>query len=418
MKFSKKNTAFVLTIIGIAIFIGLASAMLANSLKIITDYYEHSLYKSFTEHKWLIFVLPLVGLSTINMLRHYLFKNNQNRGIKEVLDSLKRSDTNLPAYKIPSHFFNGFLTVIFGGSTGIEVSTVVASATLGSLSNRKTTLLRNYKTELICAGVAAGITALFSSPLGGILFAYEVFSKKVTKVYVLTIAVAVCTAYCVNALLMPEPLFTFEVNNWHLHAIPYFIILGILAGLNSVYLTKSVLFLKKLFASVHSEVVRVLVGSIAISLLIFFLPQLYGDGYIAINNLTGNAPAFGFSFLLICVFILLAKPIITSVSLAIGGDGGVFAPSLFLGAFLGWFTAFVLQHYFNADIIPINFLVIGMAAVLSASIHAPFTAVFLVCGLSGNYHLFIPLLIACVVSKITAKLILPYNVYNYVAVKN
>jgi len=415
---SKNNLTFILTLLAVSVFIGIASALLANTLKKITDHYEHSLYASFMNHTWLIFLLPLLGLSTINMLRYYLFKNNQNKGIKEVLESLKKPGKKLPAYKIPSHYFNGFLTVIFGGSTGIEVSTVVATATVGSLVSKKTKSLRDYKTELICAGVAAGITALFNSPFGGILFAYEVFSKKVNKVYILAIAVAVCAASLINILIAGEPLFTFEVNNWHLHAIPYFILLGILAGLNAVYLTKSVLFLKKLFASVKNEVIRVLAGSVLISLLIFFLPALYGDGYLGINNLIHNTSIFDAKFLFTCILVLLAKPIITSVTLSVGGDGGVFAPSLFLGAFLGWITAFVLQQYFHADIIPLNFLVVGMAAVLSASIHAPFTSVFLVCGLSGNYHLFIPLLIACFVSKITAKLILPYNVYNYAAAKN
>jgi len=87
----------------------------------------------------------------------------------------------LPLYKIPSHFVNGLLTVIFGGSTGIEVSTVVATATIGSGSQQKDKALKSYKSELICAGITAGITALFCSPLAGILFSIEVISKKPLK---------------------------------------------------------------------------------------------------------------------------------------------------------------------------------------------------------------------------------------------
>ena len=87
---------------------------------------------------------------------------------------MSTANKNLPLYKIPSHFINGFLTVILGGSTGIEVSTVVASATIGSVTQRNENLFKLYKTEFICAGVAAGITALFSSPIAGILFAMEV----------------------------------------------------------------------------------------------------------------------------------------------------------------------------------------------------------------------------------------------------
>jgi CIC family chloride channel protein len=104
---------------------------------------------------------------------------------------------------------------------------------------------------------------------------------------------------------------------------------------------------------------------------------------------------------------------VTSATLASGGDGGVFAPSLFMGAFLGLLLALFLNTYFNAHVIPINFIIMGMAAVLSASIHAPFTALFLVCGLTNDYTLFIPILLVALISKYTAKMIYPFTVYSY-----
>jgi CIC family chloride channel protein len=119
------------------------------------------------------------------------------------------------------------------------------------------------------------------------------------------------------------------------------------------------------------------------------------------------------SLVLTFIGILVLKPIVTSVTLASGGDGGVFAPSLFIGAFLGLLVALVLNTYFNANVIPINFMIIGMAAVLSASIHAPFTSIFLVCGLTNDYTLFLPILVVCLISKYTAKMIYPFTVYSY-----
>jgi CIC family chloride channel protein len=104
---------------------------------------------------------------------------------------------------------------------------------------------------------------------------------------------------------------------------------------------------------------------------------------------------------------------VTSATLVSGGDGGVFAPSLFIGAFLGLFVALILNTYFNANVIAVNFIIIGMAAVLSASIHAPFTAIFLVCGLTNDYTLFLPILAVCLISKHTAKTIYPFTVYTY-----
>jgi CIC family chloride channel protein len=111
--------------------------------------------------------------------------------------------------------------------------------------------------------------------------------------------------------------------------------------------------------------------------------------------------------------IIILKPIVTSATLFSGGDGGVFAPSLFIGAFLGLTVALLFNTFFNANVIPLNFMVIGMAAMLSASIHAPFTALFLICGLINDYTLFLPILFVCMISKYTAQALYPYSVYSY-----
>jgi CIC family chloride channel protein len=148
---------------------------------------------------------------------------------------------------------------------------------------------------------------------------------------------------------------------------------------------------------------------------LFIFPQLYGEGYHAIKTLFAGSNDIPLSFSLAFTFIgiIFLKPIVTSITLASGGDGGVFAPSLFIGAFLGLLVALILNTYLNANVIPVNFMIIGMAAVLSASIHAPFTAIFLVCGLTNDYTLFIPILVVCLISKYTAKLIYPFTVYSY-----
>ena len=139
---------------------------------------------------------------------------------------------------------------------------------------------------------------------------------------------------------------------------------------------------------------------------------MYGEGYHAIKShfwqFKSTIP-LTLTLALTFIGILLLKPIVTSITLASGGDGGVFAPSLFIGAFLGLLLASVLNTFFHVNVIPVNFMIIGMAAVLSASIHAPFTAIFLVCGLTNDYTLFLPILVVCLISKYTAKMIYPYH---------
>lgn len=402
-------------LIVVSVLIGFLASFLGVILKNTTEYYEEIFFHKATVNPIFFLVFPVFGLSIIYFLREYLFKKKENKGIKEVFESTNSNLKNLPSYKIPSHFINGLLTVVFGGSTGIEVSTVVATATIGSVAQRKQNVFRQYKTELICAGIAAGITALFSSPIAGILFSLEVISKKVTRAFLLTNIIAVSISYALLYLLNEEPLFVVNVTTWHLKAIPYFMLLGILAGVNSVYLTRSVLLFKSQFSKIKKPHYKIILGSLILSSSFFILPQLYGEGYHAIKTifLHPNETALTLSLGLTFIGILLLKPIVSSATLASGGDGGVFAPSLFIGAFLGLLLALLLNKYCNAHVIPINFMIIGMAAVLSASIHAPFTALFLVCGLTNDYTLFLPILMVCLISKYTAKILYPFTVYSF-----
>lgn len=401
-----------------SLVIGFLAAFLAVTLKHMTDHYEEVLFAQSQRNWFYIILFPLFGLSLIYILRKFLFKRKENKGIKEVFES-SATGKRLPAYKIPSHFINGLITVSFGGSTGIEVSTVVASAAVGSLAQEKDKFFKKYKTELVCAGVTAGITALFCTPFAGLLFAYEVISKKVSKIFLLTNILAAAIAYSFILLIDEKSLFPLSIEKWQVSAAPWFVLLGVMCGLNGVYLTKCVIFFKKQSQKITSHYQRILIGSAIISTLIFILPQLYGDGYHAIRESIHTAGTLVLNIKTLMVFlgILLLKPIITSVTLSAGGDGGVFAPSLFLGAFIGLFTALLFNTVFDAGVIPINFMVVGMAAMLSAGIHAPFTALFLICGLVGDYSLFIPLLIVSLISKYTAKAIYPYTVYSLSAKK-
>ena len=413
----KKNYQFIKVkkLIIVSILIGFLSAFLGIVLKNATEYYEAIFFHRATLNPVFFIVFPIFGLSIIFFLREYLFKKKENKGIKEIFESVNSKTKNLPSYKITSHFINGLLTVVSGGSTGIEVSTVVATATIGAVAQRKQNVFRQYKTELICAGVSAGITVLFSSPIAGILFSLEVISKKATRAFILTNIIAVSVASALVYLLHEKPLFSVNVTTWHLEATPYFILLGVLAAMHSVYLTRAVLFFKSQFSKIAEPHFKIILGSLILCGSFILFPQLYGEGYHSMKALllNPNDTILTLSLALTFIGIIILKPIVTSATLASGGDGGVFAPSLFIGAFLGLLLSLLLNKYLDANVIPINFMIIGMAAVLSSSIHAPFTAIFLVCGLTNDYTLFLPILVVCLISKYTAKIIYPFTVYTY-----
>jgi CIC family chloride channel protein len=398
-----------------SIGIGVVCTLLGDSLKLLTENYEARFYALANHYWFLFFFFPAIGLFTIHILRQYLFRKKENRGIVEIYDSLKTRHNELPAYKIPSHYINGLITVVCGGSSGIEVSTVVASASIGSVTQSKANIHTVYRKELICAGVAAAVTVLFGSPVAGALFAFEVILKRLSRNSMASISISVFTVWLLSYLFNARPLFFIKVEQWHYYALPYFMLLGVFAGFNSAYLTRCVLFIKAKFLLINNCVAKIFLGSLIISMSLFIFPQLYGDGYHAIEQLFQNEYGLNvsYTFVLMLIGILVLKPIVTATTLASGGDGGVFAPSLFIGAFLGLFVALILNSIFHANVVPVNFMVVGMAAVLSASLHAPFTAIFLACGLVGDYSLIIPVATACLVSKATAKMILPYTVYSY-----
>jgi chloride channel protein, CIC family len=412
---SKKSTLFTFQLILAAVLIGLLASLSAILLKRITEHAESTLFLKTEENSSFLILFPFLGLSLIYFLRYYLFHKKENKGIREIFESTATKSKTLPAYKIPSHLINGLITVAFGGSTGIEVSTVVAAAAIGSIPPQKETIFRKYKTELICAGITAGITALFGSPFAGILFAFEVISRKAGRVFLLTNLVAVAVSMGAIYLFNEHPLFAIHLTTWHYSAIPWFILLGVLCGLHAVYLTKCVILIKSAFGKINKHFYKIIVGSALLTVALFILPQLYGDGYHALRPFLLHPEQIRFTIPLMLTFtgILILKPIITSVTLASGGDGGVFAPGLFTGAFLGLLLAMLINNFFNADVIPVNFAVIGMAAMLSGSIHAPFTALFIACGVVDDYKLFFPILVVCLIAKYTSKFVFPFTVYTF-----
>lgn len=394
--------------------LGFVAAIFALLFKELVENYEHLLLNRAFNSKWLFFILPLVGLLVIYYLRLYVFKNRKNKGISEVLEAIEFKK-KLPSFKIPSHFFNGFLTVVFGGTTGIEVSTVVSTATMGELASKKDPIFKKYKKEFMGAAIAAGVTILFCSPLAGFFFSYETIKKQHSKVFIVThffsILVAVGLLFLVELETPFKPLI--PILGYRTEALPYFLGLALIASFYGVYMTRTVKWVKGSLPMGDKPLLQLLIGALLLGTTLFFLPMLYGDGYHAIQKLTAtsNWNEIPFSILMI-VLALIIKPLITGLTLGLGGDGGVFAPSIYSGAFLGLLIGIVVKTYMDTDIMLLNFVVIGVAVTVSAVLHAPLTALFLTCGLFDGYELFFPLLVLTLLSKTIAKYIFPYTVYS------
>lgn len=402
-----------------SILVSLLSCGLGYSLKHFTEYAEEFVFHHVQSFSPLAFiVLPTVGITAIYFLRKYLFKNKKNKGITEIYKTLDKRKDHLPFFKIPSHFINGFLTVIFGGSTGVEVSTVVSTATIGNDLYKKGFSALKYKRELICAGVTAGVAVLFASPLAGLLFALEVIARKVNKTILLSGTVSAFFAYIFIYLFESEPFFDIPVQDWQWKAMPFFMLLSLLSGVLSVYFTFIVIKTKTLFNKISNNFARVNLGAVAVGLLIFLLPVLYGDSYHGLKQILHELMEHKDYSIVLLLLLVVLKPLASSLTLGAGGDGGVFAPSIVSGAFLGLLIAHSSNLFLGTNLLLFNFMLIGAACTLAGSIFAPLTAIFLVCSLAPNgYTLIIPLAICCFLTKYFAQWILPYNVYTYEAYK-
>lgn len=392
----------------VGIIVGLITLMFKN----LVEQYEHLLYNKAQNFKLFFFIFPVIGLIIIHFLRMYVFNKKKNKGISEVLEAV-RNDKKLPANKVPSHFFNGFLTVVFGGSTGIEVSTVVATSALGDMASRKDPIFKKYRKEFIGSAIACGVTLLFCSPLAGLFFSYETIGKQRTKVFWVTHLVSVGFASLILLLMNVTPVFNLGNHDTVIHyqAIPFFVILSLLAAVYGVYMTKMVTWIKSKNFLDFNPYLQILIGGLLLGGLLFVLPQLYGDGYHAIENIIHNNRfvSVGFWFLLGALFL---KPFATGFSLKLGGDGGVFAPSIFGGAIMGALIGFIVQTYFFSDAQIINFVILGVGLTVAATLHAPFTALFLTFGMFNSYGLWIPLIILVFLSFFISKRIFPYTVYT------
>lgn len=395
-----------------AALIAVLASFMAYSLMKITEFFQEHIFHFIKLKSYLLFIIvPSVGITAIYFLRKYVFKNRRNKGIQEIYNTLDLRKEHLPWFKVPSHYINGFLTVIFGGSTGVEVSTVVATATIGNGIYKWQFSAKMYKRELVCAGVCAGVAILFNSPIAGWLFAVEVIARRLNKTIILSCTAAALVSWGLLNILDTEPIIPVHVSDWKWGAIPYMAILGILGALMSIYFTFLVTRLKHFFSGINNNFIRVNLGALSVGSMLFLFPVLYGDSYHGLNDLALNPESYAILTLVILAFI---KPLAAALTLGAGGDGGVFAPSIVAGGFLGLAFALFCNTFFGTSLIPLNFMLVGAAAMLSASIYAPITALFLICNLVPNgFTLALPILIGSVSANYFSKWIFPYNVYTY-----
>ncbi len=364
-------------------------------------------------------ILPIVGiLLTVWVIKKVL--NNQiEKGSSRILVAVAKKGGIMPRKQMYSQIITSSLTVGLGGSAGLESPITITGAAFGSNFARKYKLHKKDRILMLACGVAAGIGAAFNAPIAGVLFAIEVVLADVSITAFIPIMIAAATGALTSTIILDEEiLLTFrQRQEFDYHNIIYYIILGVLAGFVSLYHAKMFQKVEGHFSRLKIGGYRkALYGAIPLAVLIFLFPTLFGEGYESIrilsstnpetlldNTLLENVKSKEWILLLFISLTMLIKAIATGLTLASGGNGGNFAPSLFVGSYLG----FIVAKFFNLigiSHLPIaNFTLVGMAGILSGLFHAPLTAIFLIAEITGGYNLMVPLMLVSSISFAVSK---------------
>ena len=376
----------------------------------------------------LYLILPFIGILISYLYVKYVVKDNIGHGISRVLQSISKSNSIIKAHNMYTSMIASTITVIFGGSVGLEAPTVYTGSAIGSNLGRY--LRVDYKTItlLVGCGAAGAIAGIFKAPIAGVIFAMEVLMLDLTMASLIPLMISSTAGAILAYFFMgPAVLFSFEVtaHPFTMHNLPFYALLGLLCGVVSVYFTKANMSIEKQFRRIPRSGLRMIAGGLITSLLVFLFPPLFGEGYETLNNLLdGNGlkllegsifASMGnnyFLLLLFLVFILIFKVVAMSATTGGGGVGGVFAPSLFMGGVTGFFLSKFVNFFLNGRLPESNFALAGMAGVMAAVMHAPLTAIFLIAEITGGYQFFVPLMLTSVVAYLTIIPFEPHSIYT------
>ncbi|OBX23697.1 MULTISPECIES: chloride channel protein [Bizionia] len=414
----------------LSILVGFTSGVGAVILKNLTHYIQHLLEGNLVKyyHNAFYFVFPIIGFALVYLIIKYIIRNKVSHGIPSTLYAIAKRKGIIKRYQMFGSFLTAPITVGFGGSVGLEGPTVATGAAISSNISKLFHVNQQTKTLLIGCAAAGALSSIFKAPVAAIIFAIEVFSLDLTIASMLPLLLASLSAILTSYFFFgSDVLLPFDIQGeFSISDVPFYIILGVFAGLISMYFSEIYERIQKYFDRLKSAWHRILVGGVAIGILIYFIPPLYGEGFDVMNNLIAGNPEkalvnnfFNLDLANIWVVIgLLAglvffKIIASAITFGAGGVGGIFAPTLFMGSMMGNCIAKIINNCgLGFSVSESNFTLVGMAGLLSGVLHAPLTAIFLIAELTGGYDLFIPLMLTATISFSLTKRFYPHSVYT------
>ena len=364
-------------------------------------------------------ILPIIGILLTVFVVKKVLGGTIEKGTSQILYIVAKKASIIPKKQMYAQILTSSLTVGLGGSAGLESPIVITGAAFGSNFAQSYKLSYKDRTLLIGCGVAAGIAAAFNAPIAGVLFAIEVLLVDVSISAFTPIMIAAATGALISEIVMKENiLLTFkQQQTFDYHNIIYYILLGLFVGFISIFYSRNFQRTEHFFSRLRlSPYKKALFGALILALIIFVFPTLFGEGYESIKTLSQNDPGQllentlfkglrnnNWVLLIFVGLTMMLKAFASGITIGSGGNGGNFAPALFIGSYAGFFFSKLLNLTGISKLPVSNFTMVGMAGILSGLFHAPLTAIFLIAEITGGYDLMIPLMIVASISFAISK---------------
>ncbi|MDC1105334.1 chloride channel protein [Prolixibacteraceae bacterium] len=420
------RTFLYLLSITIGIAAGLAAVVIKNSVEIMHHFVTYAFPVAFQEY--LRFVLPSIGLLLVILFLRYINRKPVGHGIPSVLHAISQREGKIDKHNMYSSIVTSALTVGFGGSVGLEGPTVATGAAIGS--NLASSFRLTYKQMVIMLGCACAgaMAAIFKAPITAIVFAVEVIMIDLTAMSLIPLILSSASAVLVSySFLGMKAVYSVPISHGlELMDLHWYIILGVLMGLCTAYFNRIYRLVGHWLQQVNGMTKKWLIGGLSLGLLIVIFPPLFGEGYEAINgclrgdftylhkySLVDVVGQWEYGIYVIVLCLVLFKVFATSFTFGAGGVGGIFAPTLFMGAHAGVLFGLIIQALWYPDIDLTTYALLGMAGMIAGTLHGPLTGIFLIAEITGGYALFVPLMIVSVISFIVTKFFFKNSVYTY-----
>jgi CIC family chloride channel protein len=415
---SFRKSEYTITIT-LAIFIGVLGGFGAIGFRLLIRAFQSIFYGSGPDlveivlsipWYWKILV-PAIGGAVVGPLIFFLAREAKGHGVPEVMEAVAMRSGIIRKRVVIVKSLASAICMGSGGSVGREGPIVQIGAAIGSAFGQVLRVSGNRLRNLVGCGAAAGIAATFNAPIAGAIFALEVILGEFEIGTFGPIVLASVMATVVSrAFLGNYPAFSIpEYNLVSVWEIPAYLIMGLLAGIVALVFATSLYKTEDLWDDLKiPEYVKPALGGFIIGGLSLLFPQILGVGYETITvALLGTVPWF---LLLILVFVKIAA---TSLTIGSGGSGGVFAPSLFIGAMMGGVYGHVVHYLFpSVTASPGAYSLVGMGAIVAGTTHAPITSILILFELTDDYRIILPLMMTCILSALTASQLKRESIYT------